>query len=69
MQQATQYFGLFNKNGAWILSDHARRNLQHHHCLLCAAHNTLHLAGCFGARLSVCANDDFQALLVQNNFL
>eukprot|EP00975_Prorocentrum_lima_P033220 6972570-Prorocentrum_lima.AAC.1 len=28
MKPATEYFGLLNKNGSWLLSESARRNLQ-----------------------------------------
>eukprot|EP00975_Prorocentrum_lima_P050315 10536837-Prorocentrum_lima.AAC.1 len=33
MQQASEYFGLLNKNGAWLLSESARRTLQLDYCL------------------------------------
>eukprot|EP00975_Prorocentrum_lima_P018458 3886648-Prorocentrum_lima.AAC.1 len=53
MQPETEYYGLFNRNGAWILSDRARRHPQLYHSLLRIAYSTLHLAGCCGARVSI----------------
>eukprot|EP00975_Prorocentrum_lima_P052602 11023312-Prorocentrum_lima.AAC.1 len=53
MAPATGYYGLINKNGAWILSDRARRHPELYHCLLRVAYRTLHLVGSFGARLSI----------------
>eukprot|EP00975_Prorocentrum_lima_P026996 5677618-Prorocentrum_lima.AAC.1 len=52
MQQASEYFGLLNKDGAWLLSESARRRLQLYYRILRVAHITLHLSGCFGARFS-----------------
>eukprot|EP00975_Prorocentrum_lima_P020043 4218124-Prorocentrum_lima.AAC.1 len=53
MQQTSEYFGLLNKNGAWLISESAHRALQLYYCLLRVAHSTLHLfSGCFGARFS-----------------
>eukprot|EP00975_Prorocentrum_lima_P027474 5773159-Prorocentrum_lima.AAC.1 len=52
MAPATEYYGLINKNGAWILSDRARRHPQLYHSLLCVSYSTLHLLGCFGRYLS-----------------
>eukprot|EP00975_Prorocentrum_lima_P005105 1110182-Prorocentrum_lima.AAC.1 len=43
LQQASDYFGLLNRNGAWILPESARRHFQLYSCLLCVAHSTLHL--------------------------
>eukprot|EP00975_Prorocentrum_lima_P059103 12394671-Prorocentrum_lima.AAC.1 len=53
MAPATEYYGLLNKNGAWILSDRARRHPQLYHSLLRVAYSTFSLAGCFGARVSI----------------
>eukprot|EP00975_Prorocentrum_lima_P013673 2909963-Prorocentrum_lima.AAC.1 len=52
MAPATEYFGFLFKDGAWTLSDRARRHSASYHSLLRVAYHTLHLIGCFGARLS-----------------
>eukprot|EP00975_Prorocentrum_lima_P014619 3098569-Prorocentrum_lima.AAC.1 len=52
MQQTSEYFGLLNKNGPWFFSESARRHSQQYYCILRVPHSTLHLSGCFGARLS-----------------
>eukprot|EP00975_Prorocentrum_lima_P022085 4650446-Prorocentrum_lima.AAC.1 len=53
MAPTTEYYGLIHKNGAWILSERARRHPELYHSFLRAAYSTLHLVGCFGARLSL----------------
>eukprot|EP00975_Prorocentrum_lima_P070385 12931672-Prorocentrum_lima.AAC.1 len=53
MAPATEYYGLIDKNGAWILSDRARRHPQMYHSIFRVACSTLHLVGCFGSRLSI----------------
>eukprot|EP00975_Prorocentrum_lima_P038728 8134320-Prorocentrum_lima.AAC.1 len=73
---ATEYDGLIHMNGAWILSDRARQHPALYHSLLRIAYHTLHLIGCFGARLSfgkrqlpgiLCADESFLWYWPQSN--
>eukprot|EP00975_Prorocentrum_lima_P034935 7342234-Prorocentrum_lima.AAC.1 len=52
MAPATEYYGLMLKDGTWLPSGRARRHPDLYHSLLRLAYHTLHLHGCFGARLS-----------------
>eukprot|EP00975_Prorocentrum_lima_P038878 8166432-Prorocentrum_lima.AAC.1 len=68
MAPATEYYGLINKNRAWIISGRARRHPALYHSMLRVAYGTLHPVGCYGARLSfgkrhlpamLCAEESF----------
>eukprot|EP00975_Prorocentrum_lima_P004151 901821-Prorocentrum_lima.AAC.1 len=43
MPKATEYYGLVMRDNTWVLSQHARRDIELYHSLLRLAYTTYHL--------------------------